>query len=992
MLLLLLAGLVSTALAFDCPTNCSCATGDELEYYCPVADDHVTFKGRFHEYAIVHCQGTNFTCDDLPIINFGSSMPLPSLGVKTCPPSILPCLNQALNTPSIGYVTLIDTTEPLELQDVQELGDVKNLVIMNGADRKIPITVINYLKTLENFRMTNTPLTLHSNDFTNSTPLVFLELSMAGIKVLPDDAFNGLGSLKTLNVWGNRFSEVKVDSLRGLSSLQILSLDSNHIAHMAVGSLNHAPLLKSISLVRNQLVELPPGLFHNLTKLENITIQSNAVTLSLHNHSFSNLPSLRNLILEDCGIKLLEQPISGSFNIEHLSLYSNEIESIPLSFFKDMPSLQRLDLSYNRIKKLDSGVFQALKNLEFLNLNRNHLEVLPDFLFSGLKKLNHVTIENNYLTHISEFTFQGAINLQTISLKSNQLTLHPFPQSANEDYYTNLNVMSPFENLLELKNLYLNDNSINTMFEDWNLILTKLENLDLSYNNFTMLQQLDFQFLSNKVTVDLRHNNITSIILDNATSPDDYKSPLDLKSPDTSKSPTSSILLDNNPLMCDCGMYNLALRLKGYKYINAEPKFVLGNAKCESPQRLNGDLFINVSPADLNCDLPVEACMQNCSVCEMRPGKEDLFFKCTSKPQFFPNPLDFNAKSISLRLYEQPSYINDLNLQLLNLSNIGLKEITFEPSNSVKMIDFSKNNLSKIPVEFLKLNTTLYLSNNPFKCECGNTEEILLLKQSLYIKDLDKITCENGDKILLKDINSLCSSKRAAVIAIATFLVLFLTMAIFLAIIYRFSRTILVFLIEKGLFPSCFVDDQVDKNKEFDVFISYAHKDREFLTKLLPKLENDFGLKTCVHYRDWAVGDFIPDQINRSVENSRRTIILLSDNFLESDYANMEFRAAHNLALKEGKTRVILILLHDITKHEKLSDELKLHMKMNTYLKWDDFRFSERLEKALPLKNNKKFVLTNVFKQVQEKSVKPGLDVHLNSNGQLVNMAVKDVV
>uniref|UniRef100_A0A2A4K634 LRRCT domain-containing protein n=1 Tax=Heliothis virescens TaxID=7102 RepID=A0A2A4K634_HELVI len=535
MLLLLLAGFVATTHAFNCPTPCSCATGDELEYYCRVGPSSVTFKGRNNEYVIVNCQTTNFTCDALPQINFGNNMPLPSLGMKWCSPSSLPCLNRALTTPSMGYVTLIDTTKPLEVEDVQGLGDVQNLVIIKGADRTVPVNVINSLRTLENFRMSGTKLSLSSHEFTNSSHLSFLELSMGGIREIPDDAFNGLTSLKTLNVWGNNIKEVGVNSFRGLDSLQELSLDDNHISKMAAGSLNHVPQLKAISLIRNQLEELPPGLFQNLTNLENITIQMNTGSLKLHNDSFSNLSSLKNLILEDCSIKVLEQPIRDCHVIQYLSLNTNEIEHIPLSFFKDMASLQRLDLSYNRIKRLDAGVFQALKNLEFLNLDRNHLEVLPDFLFSGLKKLTNISINNNYLTHISDLAFQGAANLKSISLKSNKLTL----KSSTD--YDNFETYSPFNTLVHLKDLYLNDNYINTMFSDWNIVLTKLENLDLSYNNFTVIYTFDCQFLSNKITVNLQHNNITSVIPDAGPTTDN-------KSPPDSKSPTSTILLDNNPL------------------------------------------------------------------------------------------------------------------------------------------------------------------------------------------------------------------------------------------------------------------------------------------------------------------------------------------------------------------------------------------------------------------------------------------------------------
>ena len=56
-------------------------------------------------------------------------------------------------------------------------------------------------------------------------------------------------------------------------------------------------------------------------------------------------------------------------------------------------------------------------------------------------------------------------------------------------------------------------------------------------------------------------------------------------------------------------------------------------------------------------------------------------------------------------------------------------------------------------------------------------------------------------------------------------------------------------------------------------------------------------LQVCVHSRDWNVGEDIPSQIFRSVEDSRKTIIVLSQSYIESQWSDMEFKAAHKKAL-----------------------------------------------------------------------------------------------
>ena len=46
----------------------------------------------------------------------------------------------------------------------------------------------------------------------------------------------------------------------------------------------------------------------------------------------------------------------------------------------------------------------------------------------------------------------------------------------------------------------------------------------------------------------------------------------------------------------------------------------------------------------------------------------------------------------------------------------------------------------------------------------------------------------------------------------------------------------------------------VETEFKYDVFISYSHKDEEWVVNtLLPRLENA-GLKVCIDYRDFNVG------------------------------------------------------------------------------------------------------------------------------------------
>ncbi len=81
----------------------------------------------------------------------------------------------------------------------------------------------------------------------------------------------------------------------------------------------------------------------------------------------------------------------------------------------------------------------------------------------------------------------------------------------------------------------------------------------------------------------------------------------------------------------------------------------------------------------------------------------------------------------------------------------------------------------------------------------------------------------------------------------------------------------------------------------YDVFIAYADVDKKWVkAELLPRLENA-GLTVCVDYRDFRIGAPKVRERERAVLESRKTLLVLSPAYLNSDWANLSESMAQTL-------------------------------------------------------------------------------------------------
>ena len=245
----------------------------------------------------------------------------------------------------------------------------------------------------------------------------------------------------------------------------------------------------------------------------------------------------------------------------------------------------------------------------------------------------------------------------------------------------------------------------------------------------------------------------------------------------------------------------------------------------------------------------------------------------------------------------------------------------------------------------------LTIDNNPLTCNCPLFKFIGSNKNILH--DFSNITCLMNKKfknVLEFQKAEICPSKIDFIVigsSVIAFLGLFF--GLLFALYFRYTLEIKIFLYSRNLCLWWVTEEEFERRKIYDIFLSFCHADEEFvLNDLLPYLENrENPFTTYIHSRDWLAGEWIPDCIRRSVELSRRTVIVLSRSFLRSQWAMMEFRTAYDYMLQR-RTKIITIMLEDIESIEDLDSEVKNYLNNHVCIRWGDARFWEKLFYALP--------------------------------------------
>ena len=302
------------------------------------------------------------------------------------------------------------------------------------------------------------------------------------------------------------------------------------------------------------------------------------------------------------------------------------------------------------------------------------------------------------------------------------------------------------------------------------------------------------------------------------------------------------------------------------------------------------------------CEL-TDHCPSGCR-CAYRPANATLHVYCSSAnlsslPLDLPPllkssvkyKLDFSNNKLLRRLEHRPYFVNTSILDAINCSLIYVAVGVLKDLPRLSIINLRGNMLQTFPrhADTVNISARLLMGVNPWRCSCENSWMIGWLQSlSDQISDPGDITCVSpsrmyGRNVLKSTEEEFCVDpvKRA----VKSYLNIIISLAVsvstvaLLVIVGLMFYKLRVKFYKKWKFHPFDRDECVGEDMDYEVFLCISSEDENpHRIRILELLESK-GYRVCYHVRDFRAG-LILDNIIQSIQRSKRTVCLLSTNFV----------------------------------------------------------------------------------------------------------------
>jgi len=309
----------------------------------------------------------------------------------------------------------------------------------------------------------------------------------------------------------------------------------------------------------------------------------------------------------------------------------------------------------------------------------------------------------------------------------------------------------------------------------------------------------------------------------------------------------------------------------------------------------------------LKCDI-TDLCPSGCR-CAYYPGHPSVHVNCSTAANLSSLPLvlpplpksyvhyrlDFSKNKLIKRLDHRPYFNNTkyLDVNTCGISEIGPKVLKDMERGLLRRVNLQANMLQTFPrqADSMNISTTLYLGINPWRCSCEDSWMIGWLQSlSEKLRDPAYVTCVKpfrmyGRNILKSTVEDFCADPQQPAKPIwTTALFLSTVSSVAFVVVLLIITGLLVYKLRVKFFRTWKLhpfdrDECVGEDMDYDVFLCCSSEDHSHGLRILREMESN-GYRVCYHLRDFLAGAPITDNMIQSIESSKRTVCLVSKDFL----------------------------------------------------------------------------------------------------------------
>ena len=824
---------------------------------------------------------------NMNMIKFGAFDGLPSLRVLDLDENNLDALPTLVLYHTPILTTLLLTHNAFRRLPHDSICVAKHLFFLNVKGNKL--TELSFASCylnmyhLVNLDISDNPINeIHKQDFVNlkQSPIRKLTLSNCKLNRLQEDVFDYLQSLNELSLSWNRFQTFPKDIFRNLTSLNTLQVSHNNLHNFIpdwfVNNLN------VLSFGNNSIRSLNPSDTQSLSSVPLLILDSNKlVNLSSRIFTQLGLYNVENLNLKWCSLRHISSyTFQNLTHLESLSLAGNPLTAGALQqtlIGLSITSLKRLDLQDLHLQDINDTTFISLagSNVTELVLDHSAIDKIPSNMFNSFLELKNLSLKHNKITKINDKTFLPLTKLKKLRISDNYLLYCINPLLSG--------LPSTLVYLDESKNLIRRFGSecMNGLDQLGRIELAnnKLGNSGLSRNAFAKSDIKSIQLDKNRLTslANGTFNNLSSLV---------------------------DISLRDNALdYIETGCFQGLISLSALRFTR-------------NPQLGNhiDNLQIALSNVPNLLILDLSSC-----------GIERL-------------PVTFLHTLVKLQ-----------RLVLTNNAIISWEPELFLNQKNMAFLYLRRNRIVTInstAVQYLPALREIYLDLNPFSCSCDIRDfRDWILDGRFYVDlnvyDKKSYACASPPYVKgvpLLDINlefGVCGPINEVIAgSVGGFVLVVAIVSSVILYRYRWYIRYGCFLVKGRLRRRLNQERLIECT--YDAFVSYNHGDQKWVIEhSLPELEYRGNIRLCLHDRDWLAGPDIADNIVDSIENSHKTILVLSNHFAQSQWCELELSMAQHKLLTSHKD-VLVLVLKDPIDDCYMTSRLRHLMTTQTYLAWEE--------------------------------------------------------